>query len=262
MPERPTFPLDIEAAIEDARELALKELLTGLPLLFDSQSALPIIPTHMAVPKPAKLKLELRQFATTLFDLEASRYPQYADSSEQLRDWLCALVILIEGEIVKELAPFAALHDFHCSAQERTETIDAVLRERLAYWLKIGDTLLVMNVMRGKMVPKFPISSSPMATEVRVTNAKQIQESSPATPLVPSTGLIRPFARSVYSPIAAQRMKDFMTAHGLTQPDFAEMADTTERTIRSFGNTGKIRKSTLLGIVKAMSTTLEDILKP
>jgi len=73
--------------------------------------------------------------------------------------------------------------------------------------------------------------------------------------------LIRPFPRSIHSPIAAQRMKDFMNGRGLTQPAFAEMAQTTERTIRSFGNTGKVRKSVLGGIAAAMGTTLEDILK-
>src|SRR5580704_17815460 len=114
MSARAKLPLDIQADIEDAHELALKKLLAELPLLFDQESILPISPVHMATPKPAKLKLQLRKFTEILFDIEASHYPQCATNFQELREWLTALATRIETEVTTELMPYKALHDFHC----------------------------------------------------------------------------------------------------------------------------------------------------
>lgn len=55
-------------------------------------------------------------------------------------------------------------------------------------------------------------------------------------------------------------MVDFMNANGLSQPKFADMANTTDRTIRSFGKTGKVRKDIFRDIAAAMDATVEDLL--
>jgi hypothetical protein len=64
------------------------------------------------------------------------------------------------------------------------------------------------------------------------------------------------------SPIAAKRMQEFMDSRGIGQTEFANRANTTDRTIRSFIATGKVRKSILRQIAVAMAISPEDLLKP
>jgi len=60
--------------------------------------------------------------------------------------------------------------------------------------------------------------------------------------------------------VAARRAETYMQENGLTQPKFAKRAGTTDRTLRSFFKTGKIRKSLIDGIAKAMRIDTESLL--
>ncbi len=73
---------------------------------------------------------------------------------------------------------------------------------------------------------------------------------------------VRPSSGKIASLLAAERMKDFIEQNGLTQPVFAERAGTTDRTIRSFGKNGKVRKDIFRQIAEAMGTTPEKLLSP
>jgi hypothetical protein len=66
---------------------------------------------------------------------------------------------------------------------------------------------------------------------------------------------------TVNSSFAAKRMRDFLERNGMTQPKFAELVNTSDRTIRSFGKTGKVRKDIFSQIAKVMGTTPEDLLR-
>jgi hypothetical protein len=67
---------------------------------------------------------------------------------------------------------------------------------------------------------------------------------------------------TVNSPIAAARMRSYMDAMVMGQAEFAEKAKTTERTIRSFEKTGKVRKDIFNDIASAMGISREDLIKP
>ena len=76
------------------------------------------------------------------------------------------------------------------------------------------------------------------------------------------TGHAKRFPASITSPTAARRMEAYMESKGLGQTEFAVRADTTDRTLRAFRKTGKVRRNTFDAIAKAMGTTREALLKP
>lgn len=66
---------------------------------------------------------------------------------------------------------------------------------------------------------------------------------------------------TIHSPKAARRMETFLEQRGIGMTEFATKAGTTDRTLRSFRKTGKIRRSILEGIAGAMGTTKEKLLR-
>ena len=242
MSERPKLPLDIQAAIEDTREAVLKKHLADLSLLFTSDSILPISPIHMATPKPAKLKLQIRQFASTLFDIEASRYPQHATSTQQLKDWLNALAVIVEGEVAKELTPFALLHDFHCSAQERSDTITEVLRERIDFWLLTGEHMFVLNVTRGKIEPKFSASNK----SLMVTSAIQSSD-----PLVLKRKINR--KRTARFPDRAAWLRQRLTERGWDHNRLPQHGGPDRKTVLKILDGGEVNPDVLEKLAKSLS---------
>jgi hypothetical protein len=67
---------------------------------------------------------------------------------------------------------------------------------------------------------------------------------------------------STYSPMAAKRVESYIKTKGISVKNFAELAGTTDRTLRSFRKTGRIRTTSLPGIASAMGTTVEKLLEP
>lgn len=66
---------------------------------------------------------------------------------------------------------------------------------------------------------------------------------------------------TVESPSAARKMEAYLAAKGIGLTDFASSAGTTDRTLRSFRKTGRVSRSILAGIAKAMGITKEELLK-
>jgi hypothetical protein len=66
---------------------------------------------------------------------------------------------------------------------------------------------------------------------------------------------------SVDSPLAARRMEAYIQSHD-GPSKFAVQANTTERTIRNFRKTGRVRRDIFKNIADAMDTTPEELLKP
>jgi hypothetical protein len=69
------------------------------------------------------------------------------------------------------------------------------------------------------------------------------------------------FPASVYSPSAAAKMEGYMKLKAMGQTEFAIQAETTDKTIRKFRQTGKIKRSILGDIAKAMGISREELLK-
>ena len=65
---------------------------------------------------------------------------------------------------------------------------------------------------------------------------------------------------TILNPRAARRLEKYLLDHGLEVTEFAIKAQTTDRTIRNFRKTGKVRRSILAGIAKAMGLTTEQLL--
>lgn len=66
---------------------------------------------------------------------------------------------------------------------------------------------------------------------------------------------------TIYSPVAARRMETYLVSKSISQTDFAATVGTTDRTLRSFRKTGKVRRDIFKSIATHMGTTKEALLK-
>jgi len=67
---------------------------------------------------------------------------------------------------------------------------------------------------------------------------------------------------TVTSPSAVRRMEAYMESNAIGQTDFAGKVGTTDRTIRAFRKTGKVRRDIFDAIATVMGITREALLKP
>jgi hypothetical protein len=68
------------------------------------------------------------------------------------------------------------------------------------------------------------------------------------------------FTGIVISPSAARKLETFIRSKGMGFTEFANQAGTTDRTIRSFRKTGKVRRDIFHGIAKAIGLKPEDLI--
>lgn len=66
---------------------------------------------------------------------------------------------------------------------------------------------------------------------------------------------------TVDSPATARKMEAYLQSNNIGLTDFACTAGTTDRTLRSFRKTGKLRRDLFKNVAKAMGTTAENLLK-
>jgi hypothetical protein len=82
-------------------------------------------------------------------------------------------------------------------------------------------------------------------------------------PTTATTGQrVKRLRATVNSPIAARKMEIYLNAKCIGQTDFASTVGTTDRTLRSFRKTGKVRRDIFESIANAMGTTKEALLRP
>ncbi len=70
-----------------------------------------------------------------------------------------------------------------------------------------------------------------------------------------------PVPRSVGGQAAVAAVKEYIKARGLSQTQFSIQAGVSERTLRNFLTNGKMRRSSLDGLAKAMGLSLEQLLR-
>lgn len=68
------------------------------------------------------------------------------------------------------------------------------------------------------------------------------------------------FPAQVKSETAARKVEAYMDKRGLNQTEFAGMANTTDKTLRKFLQTGSVKRSILTGIASAMGISKEELL--
>jgi hypothetical protein len=66
---------------------------------------------------------------------------------------------------------------------------------------------------------------------------------------------------TINCPNAARKMEAYLSANGIGVTQFATQAQTTDRTLRNFRKTGKVRRDILENIAKAMGISKESLLK-
>jgi len=263
MPERPNpkLPLEVQAEIELAQERVRNEAQLNWPMLFGAQSAQGFNALFPKYPRQAQLKLQLRGYATALFDLEAAYYPQYAKDELELQGWLAALAANLLLEMSKDLDAYKSAHDFHCPIAERQDAIMDALLERTVHWLEISKHQYKLSLLGGKLEPLLASSAPSPRPELE----QQINASAETKREIEPVANITTTARlpgTVNSPSAARKMEAYITSKGFSQTEFASLAQTTDRTLRAFRKSGKVRRDIFEQIAKAMGTTRDDLLKP
>ena len=181
---------------------------------------------HLSLPirQQRKLFRILTSYATFLFDAEAKRYPLH---HKNMRQWLDSL----EQEIFDTiLAGLSRLNlEYHADLPEIKDLIIAATHARANAYLK-------------SVLEPLPLeSTSSSAAEPAPTHHR--------------------LSATVSSPLAARRMEDYLREEGIGQTEFAIQAQTTDRTLRNFRRTGRIRRDILAGIARAMGITKEKLIK-
>jgi len=82
------------------------------------------------------------------------------------------------------------------------------------------------------------------------------------SPAVPQDVGPKRLPSTISSPLAARRMESYLESNPMKRSAFAVQAQTTDRTLRSFRKTGKVRTDIFKNIAKAMDITPEALLKP
>ncbi len=96
---------------------------------------------------------------------------------------------------------------------------------------------------------------TPHVTNADATEGHSGQREAPASTKRPR------LRATINCPSAARRMEAYLQSKGMSQTAFANQVNTTDRTLRSFRKTGKVRRDIFEAIAKAMGTTTETLLK-
>ena len=93
---------------------------------------------------------------------------------------------------------------------------------------------------------------------------KQPEDSGRPVNVVPrvKAGARKRLPASVTSQIAASRMEAYIESKVMSQTSFANQIGTTDRTLRGFRKTGKVRRDIFDAIATGMGTTPEELVKP
>ena len=194
--------------------------------------------------RPQHLLAILSRYADTLFYVEASAYPKL---DPRFHHWLEKLAERVEERIIQrikqlESAPIKSLTYHGVTESQMRKTVKEAGRASIVKF--IGD-----QAQRDQETPQGEApSQKPIIT--------QPQPPRPA----PVAGKKHRLSPSIVSPSAARKMEQYIQAKGIGLTDFATRAGTTDRTLRNFRTTGKVKRDIFESIAKAMGTTKDALL--
>lgn len=228
--DRPYLPIELQLKIELSQADVHKKYLECLQgYVVQRTFSAPIVPPP---PQPVAICHLLGEYASELFSLEAKHYPE----EPRLEGWLEGLGKRTSDRVMQMVQQtesrslFGGSLHYHATEREMTLAVSEALR------LAISRRLSGLAVL-----PLSQKSPKPIGSE------KQ-------------TGTHR--LRSIIDcPSAARKLELFLSSNGIGLTDFASTAQTTDRTLRNFRRTGKIRRDIFGNIAKAMGTTKEELLK-
>jgi hypothetical protein len=228
----------------------LSPYLQDLPPIFDLMRE---IPDGLGSPpkQPITLCKILAEYATALFNVEWSHYPQ----NDELPIWLRNLAQRVERDVIAHAlnlghravgltSRFTIGLTYHASEHEMREAVREGLKFRV-----VG--------LKSRSVAQ--ITTQPI---LQSTQRAAIQPPKPKTEhSLPPTKKKR-MPSTITSPLAARRMEYFLNAKGIGQTEFASVLKVTDRNLRAFRATGKIKRGTFDEIAAKMGTTREQLIDP
>lgn len=232
----------------------LKPFTVDEPSLF---AALALAGSGDGLPPPPKRPIAvgkiLGEYAMKLFDAESAFYPP----GERLPTWLQVLAVKVERDVVLHAmrigrprgigAAISAMQPqgvaYHISETEMREAIRAALKTRV-----------------GKQLQSSPIPQlTPKVAEILAPSSRITKVEETRIQLAPKK---KRMPVTVSSLLAARRMESFLAAKGVGQTEFATVLGITDRTLRAFRRTGRIKRETFNKIAIEMGTTREKLMDP
>jgi hypothetical protein len=190
--------------------------------------------------RPALLSMLLDCYAQELFVAEFKNYPT---KDRRISHWLVKLSERTEARIIQRIKELESRDPLQSLAYHGIS--EAQMRQiiRESFRTMIGRAMSAAMPIQAP-IPILQIASLP--SDSVVLNAV------PEKPRLSST---------VTSIAAVRKLNEFLAMKGIGLTEFAGHAQTTDRTLRSFRKTGKVRRNIFDNIAKAMGTTKDDLLK-
>lgn len=192
---------------------------------------------HAAPRRPLQLLLALRAYAERLFKTEADHYDGFAKDAHY-RHWLSRLETRVLARVLSEVDQI-----------DKSDPEKMLMSNGLEH-PQMVDSLREMLWELGR---DYATGKSPQPPAIQNTLAPQ---------KLPPLKMERPrrMSATIHSPSAAQKMEAFMNSKAMNQKEFSIQAGTTEKTIRKFRQTGRVKRSILDGIASAMGISREKLL--
>lgn len=198
------------------------------------------IPPNVPIPPrlPQQLLGEIGLYATNLFKAEADHYDRFRDD-RNYPIWLSRLEDRTHERVL------SALEKIDSYGSKATLYYHGISREEISN----GLTKLLFELRSYYTWQRNDKADTPVSSPPQPLHEPQTEK------------IVKRLPSTVTCPAVARKIEAYLNAKGVSQTDFASSAGTTDRTIRSFRRTGKIRRSLLPGIAKAMGVSKEDLLK-
>lgn len=245
--DRPTFALETEYRIETAQNQIhtlywsqLEQLQVSTPK--DRRLWASLGPTPAVPESPNALRRVLAMYASSLFRSEVEFYP---NDPQFLGHWLRKLAKRVTARVLKTVADIeesgtmraVSLTHHGLAPSEMLKAINTGIEDQT----KASLAAAVKDYLKTEMVDA-DVPGVIGATVPRRTGPERMQS-------------------TIECPAAARKLEAYLKSKGLGLTEFATMAGTTDRTLRKFRKTGKVRRSIFVGIATAMGTTKEALLK-
>jgi hypothetical protein len=179
-------------------------------------------PSAPPPPRPVALRHVLGEYASKLFEVEADQYPD----DPRLEGWLGALANRVADMVmamVRQLENRSLLAATLNYHVTNEEMVRAVLE---VLWQRVNHRLYGLTPTPTRQTAKRPRLSA-----------------------------------KIDCPSAVTKLERFLATNGVGLTDFATRAQTTDRTLRRFRRTGKVRRDIFENIARAMGITKEDLMK-
>jgi hypothetical protein len=126
-------------------------------------------------------------------------------------------------------------------------------------WLRLAKAILEAENQRTKQM-----ESSHARKNDRTAQSAESKSMNAAVGRreVPASTKRSRLTATINCPSAASRMEAYLESKAISQTDFASSVNTTDRTLRAFRKTGRVRRDIFDAIAKAMNITKEELLKP